>query len=415
MAAARSINKLTEARIRKAKPGTSIRKLSDGGGLQLWLMPNGSKLWRLAYRFLGKQKLLSFGGYPVLGLADARQKRDEAKRLLADGVDPSEAKRAARVEAQAAAITFGSVADEYVAKLEREGRAEVTLSKLRWLLSLASKDIGHRRISEIKPADVLVPLRRAEQRGRYETARRMRSTIGSVFRYAVATARAEQDPAEALKGALTAPRVAHQSAVTDSVAFGALLRAIDTFDGQPNTAIALKLMALLFPRPGELRQAEWSEFDLERGTWVIPEARAKMRRPHKKPLSRQAVELLNKLHSLTGDGSLAFPSIRSWQRPMSENTLNAALRRLGYGKDEMTSHGFRASASTLLNESGKWNADAIERELAHIEGNSVRKAYARGEHFDERCEMIQWWADYCDQLKRGGEVLQLRTPNQSAV
>ena len=179
--------------------------------MQLWLMPNGSKLRRLAYRFLGKQKLLSLGAYPVLGLADARQKRDEAKRLLADGVDPSEAKRAARIEAEAAAVTFRSIADEYLAKLEREGRAEVTLNKLRWLLDLASKDLGHRRINEIKPADVLVPLRRAEQRGRYETARRMRSTIGSVFRYAVATARAEQNPAEPLKGALTAPRVEHQS------------------------------------------------------------------------------------------------------------------------------------------------------------------------------------------------------------
>jgi integrase len=395
---------LTDTACRAAKPGASLVKLSDGGGLQLWLQPNGTRSWRLAYRFGKKQKLLAIGAYPTIPLSDARRARDAAKRLLANGVDPSEAKKQAKVSCT---TTFRFIAEEYVAKLKREGRAESTISKIEWLLSFTLPSLGNRSIVEIRPTDVLAVLRKVEQRGRHETARRLRSTIGSVFRYAVATARAENDPTFALRGALTTPVVKPRAAVTDPRAFGALLRAIDGFDGQPTTNAALKLMALLFPRPGELRAAEWSEFDLEAAVWTIPASRTKMRRPHRISLSHQAIRILKDLHAITGKGRLVFPCIRTVLRPISENTLNAALRRLGYSKDEATAHGFRATASTLLNESGKWNPDAIERQLAHVESNDVRRAYARGEHWEERAKMMKWWADHIDRLKVVGKVIEL--------
>ena len=267
------------------------------------------------------------------------------------------------------------------------------------------RSLGNRSITEIRPTDVLTVLRGVEQRGRHETARRLRSTISSVFRYAVATARAENDPTIALRGALTTPVVKPRAAVTDPKAFGALLRAIDGFDGQPATKAAFKLMALLFPRPGELRAAEWTEFDLDAAVWTIPASRTKMRRSHRVPLSHQAIRILNDLYAITGKGILVFPGVRTVLRPISENTVNAALRRLGYSKDEATAHGFRATASTLLNESGKWNPDAIERQLAHVENNDVRRAYARGEHWEERVKMMKWWADHIDGLKIVGKVI----------
>ncbi len=405
MSSRSALNKLNELTVRNAKTSDKLVKLSDGGGLQLWLMPTGSKLWRLAYRYAGKQKLLAMGQYPYIGLADARERRNEARKIISEGGDPSALKLAARRALTNPENTFQEIADEYLAKLKREGRAESTLKKLEWLLGLAASDLGWRPVEEIKPADVLVPLRRVEARGRYETARRMRSTLSAVFRYAVATARAETDPAAPLQGALTIAKVKHRAAITDPVAFGGLLRAIEGFQGEPTTVAGLQLMAVLFPRPGELRQAEWTEFDLDTATWTIPAERAKMRRPQRKPLPTQAIDILQRLGELTGDGPLVFPSLRSRLRPISNNTMNAALRRLGYSQDEATAHGFRATASTLLNESGKWSADAIERELGHVEGNSVRRAYARGEYWDERVSMIQWWADHCDVLRSGGEVV----------
>lgn len=391
---------LTDTVCRNAKAGVAAKKLSDSGGLQLWIQPTGSKLWRVAYRFDGKQKLLALGAYPALSLLDARRARDDAKRLLAGGVDPSAAKQAARrAIAAAAEHSFRAIAEEYAAKLEREGRAEATLKKLRWLLSFAYTALGERPIRTISARDVLHILRRIEERGRYETARRLRATISSVFRYAVATARADSDPTFALQGALTRSAPRPRSAITTSPAFGGLLRAIWGYDGAPETILALQLMAYLFPRPGELRQAEWREFDLEARVWIIPGSRTKMRRPHRVPLPSQALEKLAGLYPLTGQEMFVFPSIRSSARCMSENTLNAALRRLGYSKDDATSHGFRASASTLLNESGLWHPDAIERALAHVESNDVRRAYARGEHWDERVRMAAWWADHCDALR----------------
>ena len=285
-----------------------------------------------------------------------------------------------------------------MAKLKREARSEATLAKTYWLLGFANAEFGDDPIREITAQAILKVLQALEARGRYESARRLRSTVGSVFRYAIATARAETDPTYALRGALTQVKSTPRAALTEPGQVGALLRAIATFDGQPGTRIALQLLALLFPRPGELRMAQWSEFDLERAVWTVPASRMKMRRPHRVPLPRQARELLGTLR-LTSKGGLLFPGVRSQSRPISDGTLNAALRRLGYTKDEATGHGFRATASTLLNESGKWHPDAIERQLAHVESNDARAAYARGGHWDERVVMMQWWADYLDQLQ----------------
>ena len=390
---------LTDMKCRNVRPGPGLRKLSDGGGLQLWIQPSGSRQWRLAYRFEGKQRLLALGPYPILPLADARQRRDEAKRLLAKGVDPSEAKKQAKKAQAELKDTFRAIAEEFLSKVTQEGRAEATLTKLEWLLSFAYPKLGSRPIRDITAPEVLDVLRKVEARGRHETARRLRSTIGSVFRYAIATARAEADPTIALKGALIVPKVRSHAAITTPKALGGLLRAIDSYDGQPSTRLALKLLALLFPRPGELRSAEWSEFDLEERVWTIPASRMKMRRPHRVPLSSQSLGILRDISEMAVGGDLLFPSVRTPARPISDNTLNAALRRLGYAGDEMTAHGFRATASSLLNESGKWNSDAIERQLAHVGSDDVRRAYARAEYWDERVRMMQWWADYLDRLK----------------
>ncbi len=389
---------LSDAKCRSELPQPKLRKLVDGGGLQLWVQPSGARLWRFAYRFGGKQKLLALGVHPSVSLARARQLRDEAKRLLAQGLDPSDERRR-RAQEKENAPTFRALADEYLAKLKREARAKATLTKTKWLLAFANAEFGDEPIVDVSAPMVLRVLQKLEARERYESARRLRSTIGSVFRYAIATARAEVDPTYALKGALTQVVATPRAAITNGPQFGALLCAIDAFDGQPGTRIALQLLALLFPRPGELRLATWSEFDLERAIWSIPATRMKMRRAHKIPLSSQALGLLSLLRRISA-GNLLFPGVRSPSRPISDGTLNAALRRLGYAKDEVTAHGFRATASSLLNESGRWHQDAIERQLAHIEGNEVRAAYARGDHWEQRVSMMQWWADELDRLRR---------------
>ena len=399
---------LTDVLCRGAKPGSKRRKLSDGGGLQLWVQPNGTRFWHLAYRYRGDQKQLSLGPYPAVTLAEAREKREDARRLLRDGLDPSAAKKQA-IEAQnLPGDTFKAVAIEFVEKLRREGRASATLIKKEWLLDFAYPTLGAKRVTEIRPIDVLRVLQGPESRGCYESARRLRSTIGAVCRYAIATARAETDPTSALRGALTTPTVTPRAAITEPKKFGGLLRAIDSFDGQPTTQAGLKLIALLFPRPGELRTAEWNEFDVEAAVWTIPAAKTKMRREHRIFLAPQALDIVEKLRPITGHRKLMFPGFLSSDKPISENTLNGALRRLGYGQDEMTSHGFRASASTLLDESGKWSPDAIERQLAHVENNDVRRAYARGEHWAERVKMMVWWANYLDHLKSSGTVTNFR-------
>ncbi|MBP2569026.1 integrase [Agrobacterium tumefaciens] len=392
---------LSDVQIRNFKPQASPKKLSDGGGLYLFVTPAGSKLWRLNYRFNGKQQTAAFGAYPGVGLSDARKRRQELKALVVAGVDPAVHTKLQRVERQTVAgNTFGIIAEDFIAKIEAEGRAGATMSKKRWLVGMAKKDLANRPITEISAAEILACLRKVENEGNHETARRLRSTIGQVFRYAIATARAVNDPTGALRGALIAPVVTHRAAATDRKSFAGLIRAIWTYDGMPETRAALQLMALLYPRPGELRQAVWDEFDLKNAEWAIPKERTKMRREHRKPLPKQAIAILETVKKLTGDGTLVFPAVHTRKRPMSENTLNGALRRLGFSSDEMTSHGFRASASTLLNESGKWAADAIEAELAHVSADQVRRAYHRGLHWDERVLMAQAWADEIDAMLR---------------
>jgi integrase len=401
---------LTDSAIRaaKSKTGQTV-KLSDGGGLQLWVQPSGSKLWNLAYRFAGKQRKLAIGSYPGIGLKEARAKREEARKLLTSGFDPSQQKRLAKLTSESQkADTFEAISREVLEKKRREGKSETTVSKAKWLFDLAIPRLGPHPIAEITAPEVLAVLRQVETRGRLETARRLRAVIGQAFRFAVATGRAVSDPTSALRGALTAPVVQHRAAIVEPVPFGALLRAIDGYDGTLVVRSALQLLALTFTRPGELRLATWKEFDLDAGVWTIPANRMKMRRPHRIPLASQTISVLEELRTLTGQFELLFPGVRSPSRPLSENTLNAALRRLGYAKDDMSSHGFRAAASSLLNECGKWNADAIEAQLAHVESNAVRKAYARAEYWAERVEMMAYWADRLVELRRGGIVVPLR-------
>jgi len=289
----------------------------------------------------------------------------------------------------------------------REGLVPTTVQNVQWLLDFPRPALGARPIAAIRRRKSL-SCWGVEGRGRHETAKRLRSTIGECFRYAVASGRAESDPTSALKGALTAPQVRHRAALIEPNALGGLLRAVSTYEGSPEVRAALQLLALTFVRPGELRAAEWSEFDLETAEWAIPPARMKMRRPHRVPLAPQAIAILTELHGTSGRGKLLFPSIRSPSRCISENTINAALRRMGFTKDEMSGHGFRAVASTILNESGKWNADAIEAQLAHVENDAVRRAYHRADYWSERVSMMSYWADHLDELRAGGTVIPLR-------
>lgn len=391
---------LSDLKIKNAATLEKPYKISDGGGLFLLVKPNGSKLWRLKYRHLGKEKLISFGRYPDVGLKTARRLRDEAREIIALGEDPSVERRKMKEAAKAVREhSFAALAAAYMEKQRKEGRAETTLAKNQWLLDMAMTDLGSLPAADIKAPQILAVLRRVEARGTYETANRLRSIVGTVMRYGIAMGWLDADPTPALKGALVRAQPKPRAAITDRRAFGGLLRAIDDFQGQTTTRIALQLMALLFPRPGELRQATWNEFDFTARVWTIPAARMKMRQPHRVPLPQAAVEHLESLRELTGRWDYILPSLRSAHRPMSENTLNAAIRRMGYGKDEMTSHGFRATFSTIVNESGLWNPDAIERALAHVESNDVRRAYARGDYWDERVRMAEWWAAKLDEFR----------------
>lgn len=391
---------LTDTAVRKAKAKAKDWKLADERGLYLLVTAGGSKLWRFKYRYNGKEKKLAFGRYPDLTLRDARARRDAARTRLEEGVDPGQMKKDARIATMlGVSNTFDAIADEYILKMEQEGRAAQTLAKVRWLHALLSPAIGSRPVADITPHELLAVLKKIEALGKRETAGRMRSFASRVFRYAVATARTTQDPAHLLLGALIPPTPRNHAAITDPKTLGALLRAIDGFSGQPATLFALRLTPHIFQRPGEIRQMEWSEIDFDKAVWSIPAARMKQREAHRVPLSKQALAALRDQQALSGNGKFVFPSIRSASRPMSENTINGALRRLGYGSDEMTAHGFRSTASSLLNESGLWNPDAIERALAHSDANKVRAAYHRSTYWDERVRMAQWWSDFLDKLR----------------
>jgi len=404
---------LSDLTVRTAKPREKEYKLADGGGLYLLVTPAGGKLWRLKFRVDGREKKLAIGTYPAIGLSDARKRRDDAREVLAAGADPSREKQQAKHRAKvSAANTFGEIANEFLAKRRREGLSASTADKSDYYISRMGPVFARLPIAEIAAPDVLAVLRRIEATGNYETARRVLQLAGRVFRYAVATARLPSDPSRDLRGALTAPQPKHYGAIIEAKRAGELLRAIEGYDGQYLTKLAMQLSANVFVRPGELRHAEWHEVDLEAGLWIIPAGKMKMRRPHQVPLSRQSVDLFRQLHAITGPSGYVFPSIRTRNRPMSENTINAGLRRLGFAGDEMTAHGFRSMASTLLNEARDpkskkhlWKADAIERALAHGDSDAVRGAYHRGEHWDERVEMAQWWADYLDMLRKGADIV----------
>lgn len=396
---------LTVVQIRALKPAERPYKVADVDGLYLLVQPSGALLWRFRYRCCGIERKLSLGSFPDVTLVQARRKRDEAKAELDDGIDPVEEKRQRRLKAELAAqTTFALVAEEYIQKMEREGRSPATIKKARWFLELLD-GIAKRPIAAITPHELLDVLKRVERRGHHETALRLRSFAGRVFRYGFATLRTERNPADILRGALTIPRVKHHAAIVEPKKVGELLRAIDTYTGRPETLHALRIAPHVFLRPGELRQAKWSEIDFAEKVWRVPAERMKMKQPHAVPLSRQVLFLLQDLRSLARDSEFLFPALHTTKRCLSDNTLNVALRRLGFDHDEMTSHGFRAMASTLLNESGLWHPDAIERALAHGERDKVRAAYHRGAHWAERVRMAQWWSDYLDQLRIGGEVV----------
>lgn len=402
---------LTDVAIRSAKAQAKTLRLFDAGGLYLEVSPTGGKWWRWKYRFGGKETRISIGVYPDVSLKLAREKRDAARRQLAAGIDPGQARKAEKLS-QAGADSFEAIAREWHVKFSPgwvPSHGDRILTRL-------EKDlfpwIGKRPIAEIKAPDLLAVLRRIESRGALETAHRAMQNCGQVFRYAVATGRAERDPTGDLRGALPAPREKHHASIIDPKRIGELLRAIDAYEGFFATKCALRLAPLVFVRPGELRKAQWPEIDLEKAEWRIPAARMKMREQHIVPLSLQAVAVLRELEPLTNRvlptrpdaPRYVFPGGRSRERPMSENAVLAALRRMGYTKDEMTGHGFRSMASTLLHEQG-WNHQAIERQLAHAERNAVSAAYNFAEHLPERRKMMQAWADYLDALKATAEVV----------
>jgi integrase len=404
---------LTDTALRSAKPQARAFKLFDGGGLYLEVSPAGGKWWRWKYRYGGKEKRLSLGVYPDVSLKSARAKRDTARQQLAAGIDPGQARKAEKL-AQAGAESFEAIAREWHAKFSPGWVASHGDRILRRLEKDVFPWLRGRPIAEVNAPELLAVLRRIESRGALETAHRAMQNCGQVFRYAVATGRAERDPTGDLRGALPPPKEKHHASIIDPKRIGELLRAIDSYEGFFATKCALRLAPLVFVRPGELRKAQWPEIDLEKSEWRIPAERMKMREQHIVPLSRQAIEILRELEPLTNRGIVAkpnaprfvFPSARSRERPMSENAVLAALRRMGYTKEEMTGHGFRSMASTLLHERG-WNHQVIERQLAHAERNAVSAAYNFAEHLPERRKMMQAWADYLDGLKAGAEVIPL--------
>lgn len=395
---------LTDTAIRKAKPGEKPVKLTDEKGLYLLLNPNGSRWWRFDYRFDGKRKTISMGVYPDVGLKDARDKRDEARKLLAQDVDPGEHRKAAQTARMTnLANSFEIIAREWFAK-HKHSWAESHADKIIYRLE---KDVfpwmGSRPIAEIKAPELLAVLRRAESRGALDTAKRIKQNCGQVFRYAVATGRAERDPSQDLRGAIPPAKQNHFAAITDPAKAGALLRAIDGFRGTFVVQCALRLAPLFFVRPGELRRAEWKAFDLDKGEWRYFVTKTKTE--HSVPLASQAVTILRELHALTGHGQYVFPG-RDPKKPMSEAAVNAALRRMGYDtKTEITGHGFRAMARTILAEELHQRPEVIEHQLAHKVPDALGTAYNRTKFMKERREMMQLWADYLDKLKAGAEIV----------
>lgn len=408
-----AINVLTETAVRKAKPSAKAQRLFDGGGLYLEVAPSGSKWWRQKYRFDNKEKRLAHGTYPDVSLAQARERREETRKLLGAGIDPGEHRKAVKAaREERSANSFEIVAREWHTK-----------QKARWVDSHSDKImlrlvndvfpwLGKRPIAEIKARELLAIVNRVADRGAVDSAHRILQNCGQVFRYAIVSGRAENNPADSLRGALPPAQKAHMAAIIDPVAIGGLLRAIDGYSGSFITRCALQLAPLVFVRPGELRQAEWAEIDLGAAEWSLPAGKMKMREPHLVPLSRQAVGVLEELQPLTGEGRYVFPGGRSPRRPMSNNAILAALRRMGFAKEEMSGHGFRAMARTILDETLHFRPDYIEHQLAHAVRDPNGRAYNRTAHLAERRKMMQAWADYLDVLKSDeNRVVPLRRTN----
>lgn len=391
---------ISDTAIRKAKPTGKTQRLFDGGGLYLEITPAGGKLWRQKYRFAGKEKRLSHGTYPEVTLAEARERRDAARKLLAAEVDPGENKKAVRAATQnRSGNSFEVVAREWLANRAWVERYMVKVTA--WMENDVFPWIGSRPVAEVAAPDFLSVARRIEARGAIESAHRILQNCGQVMRYAIATGRATHNPVSDLKGALAPSPENHHAAITAPAEIGALLRAIDGYKGSLVTRIALQLAPLVFVRPGELRNAEWTEIDLDAAEWNIPSHKMKTRQAHLVPLSRQAVALLEDLQPLTARSVYVFPGGRSSKRPMSDNAINAGLRRMGFDKETMTGHGFRAMARTVLDEVLNFRPDYIEHQLAHAVRDPNGRAYNRTAHLAERRKMMQVWADYLDTLKAG--------------
>jgi integrase len=397
---------LSDQKIRQAKPQEKPYNLYDTAGLYLTIAPTGAKWWRMKYRHAGTEKRMGLGSYPEVSLSVARASRDTARAAVRSGRDPVADRKLEKQHAElSAGNTFGAIAREWLDH-HRLKLAAITISKAEWMIGLVPA-LEDRPIRELSAPEILAALRKIESTGKRETAHRVKQRIGQVFRYAVATGRADRDPTGDLRGALAPVVTTSHPALTHPTAVRDLLKAIDAYHGQPSAVAALKLGPMLFARPGNLRAMEWAELDLEAGEWRIPANKMKMREAHVVPLASQAVAILRELRTLNGRGCYCFPSVRTPDRPMSENTINAALRSMGFDKETMTGHGFRALASTMLNELG-WSPDVIERQLAHAERNKVRAVYNRAQYMAERKKMMQAWADWLDALRVDNKVAVLK-------
>lgn len=391
-----------------AKPEEKPYKLNAGDGLFLEVTPKGAKRWRLRYFFAGKEKMLSLGLFPAVGLQDAKNARDDARRLLAQGSDPSEQRKSEKAASKIeTANSFAVLAEEWMGR--QTDKSESTRNKNQWLLKFAIDAFGRRPITEITAPMVLAACRAMESEGKLETANRIKSKCSQVFRYAVATGRLERDPTTDLRGALQTPQVKHRAALTDPKQVAELLRDIDTYRGQPPTVCALKLAPLIFIRPGELRAAKWADIDMDARQWSYtpPKTRNQTGTEHIVPLSSQAIAILRELHTLTGSSVYVFPQLTNMKKCMSENTVNGALRRMGYTSEEMCGHGFRAIARTILDEVLGYRIELIEQQLAHRVADMHGRAYNRTKHLAERSEMMQAWADYLDNLKKDSTAILL--------
>lgn len=398
---------LTDTKIRSLKPRSSAYRVSDAQGLCIEVRPTGAKVWRYRYRHAGKASMVTMApDYPALSLTMARAERDRLRALVQTGTNPADAARIARAtKMENAANTFAATATEFLAKRSREGMGAGSMARDQRMIEKDLAGISQLPVAEITAPVLLAALRKLEHRGVLETAHRARGFAGRVFRYAIATGRAERDPSADLRGALIQPQTKHFASITDPTRIGDLLRAIYSYKGSPVTIAALKLAPLVFVRPGELRKARWADLNLDHGEWRYTASKTKT--PHLVPLASQAVEILRDLHPLTKHGEYVFPSVRSQRRPMSENTINAALRGMGFDNDTMSGHGFRAMARTVLDEVLHFRPDYIEHQLAHAVRDPNGRAYNRTAHLPERRKMMQGWADYLDSLRIGGKVVPL--------